>query len=264
MKTDKKSRMGGHIAPVMTGLFAVLALAIQPGQAQTPNADGAAKIAAADNGFGLRLFQTIRAKEAGKNVCVSPTSVALALQMVYNGASGTTKTAMAKTLELNGMRLEDVNRANLAFLNSLAAPPAHGGAAGERAQLNIANSLWLRDERSVLPDFRQRAQKFYKAEVGSLQGAPQNINAWVSRHTQAKIPTIVSAQDVQNTSVALVNAVYFKGVWETPFRPERTAQRPFHLAEGGEKPCRMMTESGDFSYYQSDNFPDGQPSLPQQ
>ena len=35
----------------------------------------------------------------------------LALAMTYNGADGTTRQAMARSLEIEGMSLEEVNRA---------------------------------------------------------------------------------------------------------------------------------------------------------
>jgi hypothetical protein len=56
-------------------------------------------VVAADNAFGLKLFDNLF--EAGTtNIAVSPLSVALALQIVYNGAAGSTRQAMAQTLQL--------------------------------------------------------------------------------------------------------------------------------------------------------------------
>ena len=39
----------------------------------------------------------------------------MALAMTYNGASGETQQAMAETLELNGMSLDEINQANAAL-----------------------------------------------------------------------------------------------------------------------------------------------------
>ncbi len=80
------------------------------------------KIANADNRFGFRLFDEILKKDADTNICISPVSIAFALQMTYNGAKGTTQEAMAKALGLDGMSLEDVNQSSHALLSSLTAP----------------------------------------------------------------------------------------------------------------------------------------------
>ncbi|WP_224412650.1 serpin family protein [Oscillatoria salina] len=46
--------------------------------------------------FGFKLFQEILQAEGDKNLFVSPTSVAIALSMLYNGAAGETQQMMAK------------------------------------------------------------------------------------------------------------------------------------------------------------------------
>jgi len=52
-----------------------------------------------DNAFGLEFFKEVLTGETSPNIMVSPLSVALALGMTYNGASGTTKEAMKETFE---------------------------------------------------------------------------------------------------------------------------------------------------------------------
>src|SRR5215475_15740681 len=50
-------------------------------------------LVAANNRFGVELFNQLQLKDKGKNVFYSPLSVALALSMAYNGAAGETKEA---------------------------------------------------------------------------------------------------------------------------------------------------------------------------
>ena len=219
----------------------------------------ASKVAAANNRFGFRLFEEVSAKDAHGNLCVSPTSLALALGMTYNGASGTTKTAMAHALALNGMSLEQLNLGSRALMRSLATPPAVSAPTDARAgkaapQLAIANSLWLRSEEALRRDFVQRTQQYYNAQVGSLAHAPQNINGWVGQHTQGKITQIVTRENVESASAVLVNAVYFKGQWENAFDKSQTTDKPFHRADGNIATCKLMTRSGDYAYYKADAF----------
>src|SRR5580693_7412335 len=53
-------------------------------------------IVTADNTFGLNLLNTLVPLNAGNNTTISPISVAMTLQIVYNGAVGPTQTTMAQ------------------------------------------------------------------------------------------------------------------------------------------------------------------------
>ena len=70
----------------------------------------------ANSMFGFDLLRQISRAEPGKNVFISPVSLSTALAMTYNGAGGETSKAMAKTLGLEGMSLEQVNTGYAAVL----------------------------------------------------------------------------------------------------------------------------------------------------
>src|SRR6185295_12032323 len=94
-------------------------------------------IVAANTRFAFKLYREIAGHENGKNVFISPASIALALAMTYNGAAGETRHAMAAALELEGLSLEEVNRANAELVEALAS-------LDPKVRLTIANSLWAR------------------------------------------------------------------------------------------------------------------------
>jgi serpin B len=52
----------------------------------------------------------------------------------------------------------------------------------------------------------------------------------------------------------LINAVYFKGDWSSPFDEGRTTDDTFRLADGSAWPCRMMQRRERFRYHQADDF----------
>src|SRR3989475_13292808 len=68
----------------------------------------------ADNRFAIKLLKeaNTETRDTLPNLFVSPLSAAMALAMTYNGAAGTTATAMDTTLELAGMSVADVNDGN--------------------------------------------------------------------------------------------------------------------------------------------------------
>jgi serine protease inhibitor len=167
------SRVGAIVAAgiVLAGLSGGLmaqkinANSPKPGEprltAQSPNPPVNSQFVDANTKFGFKLFKEILKQDSKKNVFVSPTSVAIALSMTYNGASGETQQAMAKALELQGMSLQDINQAN----NTLKATLEN---ADPDVQFSIANSLWAKQGVTFKPDFMQRNQQFYGAKVTEL------------------------------------------------------------------------------------------------
>jgi serpin B len=221
-----------------------------PLTAQLPNPAVDSQFVDANTKFGFKLFKEILKQDSKKNVFVSPTSVAIALSMTYNGADGETQQAMAKALELQGMSLQDINQANDTLKATLEnADPA--------VQLSIANSLWAKQGVAFKPDFMQRNQQFYGAKVTELDfgkpDAPKIINNWVKENTRGKIDQIV--QQIQTDDVLfLINAIYFKGKWTKEFDKSQTTERPFYLSDGTQKQHPMMSQSGRYRYYENDSF----------
>lgn len=200
--------------------------------------------------FGFKLFAEIVKQDTGKNIFISPASVAIALAMTCNGAGGETKQAMAKALELHRMSLEEVNRANAALRAMLENPDP-------KVQLNIANSLWARKGIVFKPVFMKRNEDFYGAEVTTLDfddpTAPSTINSWVSEKTKGKIDKII--ENISSDAILfLINAIYFKGNWTVEFAKEKTKELPFYLLDGTEQNHSMMSQSGNYRYYEGKDF----------
>lgn len=218
--------------------------------AQSPNTPVDSKLVDANTKFGFKLFSEILKQDSKKNVFVSPTSVAIALSMTYNGASGETQQAMANALELKGMSLQDINQANETLKASLEnADPA--------VQLSIANALWAKQGITFKPDFMQRNQQFYGAKVTELDFAKPDassiINNWVKENTRGKIDNIV--QQLKPSDVLfLINAIYFKGNWTKKFDKSQTTEKPFYLSDGTQKQHPMMSQSGKYRYYENETF----------
>jgi serine protease inhibitor len=204
-------------------------------------------IVAADNGFGLTLFKTLQPGATG-NIAISPLSVAVALQILYNGAAGGTQTAMAQTLELGALSLSDMNSANAALQASLLT-------ADPLVKLILANSLWTQSSDStVLASFTQADETYYGATLGDLAGAPANVNAWVSNETQGLITNILPARDYSSDVAIIANALYFKAPWSSAFDVTQTAAASFTLADGTQTSVPMMHQTGSYPYLEGANF----------
>jgi serine protease inhibitor len=208
------------------------------------------KLLDANTRFGFKLFSEILKEKRGKNTFVSPSSVAIALSMTYNGASGSTQQAMARALELRGMSLQEINQANAGLKQVLENPDP-------QVQLAIANSLWARQGIPFKPEFLQRNKTFYNAEVASLDfadpAAKDTINNWVKQNTQGKIDKIID-QIKADQVMFLINAIYFKGQWSEKFDKSATAPAPFYLAGGKSKQHPLMSQTGDYRYFENEQF----------
>lgn len=207
------------------------------------------KLVAANTKFGFKLFGELLKQNSNQNIFVSPTSVAIALSMTYNGANGSTQQAIAQTLQLQGMSLDEVNQAQLALSQILTNPDP-------KVQLNIANSLWARQGINFKPDFLQRNKDFYQAQITNLNfsspNATSTINNWVSQNTKGKIPTIIDRIS-PDAVLYLINAIYFKGSWTEEFPKNATQERPFTLLNGTRKQHPLMSQFGRFRYYENDS-----------
>ncbi len=206
------------------------------------------ELVSANNRFAFKLFAEVTRQETAQNIFISPSSIAMALAMTYNGAGGKTQKAMAETLELRGMSLEQVNRANAALRDKLQE-------LDPQVQLAIANSLWAKLGEHFKPIFVQRAADYYDARVANFgPGDAEVINGWVSDKTQGKIKELVTDRDLAIVVLMLINAIYFKGNWTKQFDPADTRERPFNLRNGEKKQHPMMSQSGHYRYLQGTDF----------
>jgi serpin B len=217
-------------------------------EAAGPRLDRGAAVASY-SAFGIDLYLKTAAADAGKNVFISPASVGFALAMTWNGSAGETREAMARTLRLPTTDPGAVNAADSALIAGMKAPI-------ENVELAVANSLWGRQGVDFKKPFLERNKRSYGAELRSLDFAnpesPGVINAWVAGNTKGKIRDIVDRIDPAAV-LFLINAIYFKGAWETEFDESLTAEEVFHGA-GGDVRAPMMKQSGKYSYLAGDGF----------
>jgi serpin B len=204
-----------------------------------------------DNRFGLKLFREIIDQEKDKNVFISPLSVSMALGMTYNGADGTTREAMQKTLELSGLTIEEVNESYKSLIELLSQ-------LDPKVKFQIANSIWHRQGLSFEQEFIDLNKTYFNALVSALDfddpKAAATINGWVDDNTDGKIKEIVKPPISSDMVMFLINAIYFKGLWTYQFDKKQTTEEKFYLPDASQKPCKLMTQEGEFQYLENSDF----------
>jgi serpin B len=197
--------------------------------------------AQAVNDFGLDLYRVVAGRElADDNAVVSPASVALALAMARAGARGATASEMDAVLRRFGAD------------ETAAWPAALDEAFAERTQtlrgpdgtpvevtLRIANAPFSQRGMPLEPAFLEALGARFGAGlrlvdyIGATEAARRTINDWVAGQTEQRIPELLGPGLLTPDSrLTLVNAIYLKAPWATPFAAEATAPAPFTRPDG--------------------------------
>jgi serpin B len=202
------------------------------------------RLVTAENDLGFALLHA----STGKNVFISPLSIAQALGVAYLGARGATAKAFIESSVAPPGDPSDFACAAQILRTGL--PQADSGAA-----LEFANALWVRQGLSLKASFVEKAQTAFGADVTPLDfdspDAARTINAWVSRRTHGHIPTIVNS--VAGSEALITNAVYFKAMWEQAFLAPQTHPGRF-LGAAGTTSVPFMNQTETLSYYAGPEF----------
>ena len=204
----------------------------------------------ANTSFGFNIFKELTSEDKDQNVFISPLSILLALAMTYNGAVGDTNLAMAETLQFKSFDLEELNSGFHDLMVSI--KNADSG-----IELAIANSIWYRLGYSVSGDFIDRNKKYFSSEVNEIDftspEALDTVNGWIDDATKGKIEKMLT-KIPPDAVMYLINAIYFLGNWTYPFNENLTSDDDFYLLDGSTKKVPMMSQEGNFGYYDGDNF----------
>ena len=194
------------------------------------------------------LFQSSVLESKDENVLISPLSIQLALAMTANGADGNTKAEMEALLG-GEISLEDLNEYLYSYVNNL--PSA------EKYKLQIANSIWFRDDEGRLQvekDFLQKNADYYGAQAYKAAFDDQtlkDINNWVKDHTDGMIDSILDQID-EDAVMYLINALVFDAEWQHVYDKSDVYKGKFTNIGGTEKQVDMM-HSEETVYLQDEN-----------
>jgi len=249
-------------------LFATALLTAVVTMAQSSNGpkritltDGEKALVSHNNDFAFELF---RKANNGGDLVLSPLSITYALGMVNNGADGQTRQEIndvllggnseASPLNDQGEMINDkcgVDAINQFCRKLLTEAPL----LDEETRVSIANTVYVNSHwgYELQPAFVQTANDYYDAQPETrdfYDGQTMNvINQWASDHTEGMIKEVLSEQSFNPDAVSyLLNAIYFKGKWESEFDTKNTQDEPFN--GGADVP--MMHQYNDFLYSEDD------------
>ncbi|XP_075545347.1 iripin-1-like [Dermacentor variabilis] len=186
------------------------------------------KISSSINSFGFELLREIPVSSQ-TNIFYSPYSVYTALAMAYVGARGDTMQDLHEALGYSSVGLSPD------LVPSLHAK--HTRRLREQASnstLYAANAAVIQEGYNVEQQYLDSLRQYFDAQVSTANLADEHtlttINDWVKNKTAGKIEELLNAPLSSDARLVILNAIYFKGLWNTPFHAEATSKAPFFNA----------------------------------
>lgn len=212
-----------------------------------------APLVAGNTDFALNLLGQLEATN-GTNIFFSPYSISACLGMVYAGARGETALQMAEALDWSTNQAE-VGPEFGALQAELNTQQGQDGII-----LSVANGLWAQTNFPFLPAYLDNASNNYDASVQQVDFATDaaqitgQINEWVADKTEGMISNLLQPGTLNAaTRLALVDAIYFNGGWQTIFNTNLTQVEPFYVSPGQFVSAPMM-EQFEIARYYEDNL----------
>jgi serpin B len=199
-----------------------------------------AKASDSVNSFCLKLYAKLTENSQESKVFFSPASISVALAMIYAGTNGNTAREVEQLLNWNTPETVHEMMQNLqeSILSS------------SGIELHLANRLWAQQEFAILKQYTDLLKSRYQTEMstadfqGKSEEARKDINQWVEEKTNAKIKDILGPGVLNpHTKLVLVNAVYFKGLWEEVFLKEHSMDWNFKINTSNTCKVTLMHES---------------------
>ena len=163
------------------------------------------------NSFQTSFFKQMNKNFIKKNLILSPLSAYQILSLTSNGAKG--KTLEEMLLSLTSTELDELNKINLAILNTVK----------EFKSIEMANAVMT----AFTPEEKFTNMAYtYESTVEALRNVEQ-VNKWCKEKTHEKINKILDEIE-PNTVMILLNAIYFKGIWTKQFDPKNTYKMNFY------------------------------------
>ncbi|XP_047684387.1 plasminogen activator inhibitor 2 [Prionailurus viverrinus] len=225
--------------------------------------------------FALNFFKHLANTSTTPNLFFSPWSISSTMAMVYLGARGNTADQMARVFQFNKVGVHEVPAVTPekftgcelvqqiqkgpypeAILQAQAGDKIHSSFHSLSSAINASTGGYLLETVNKLfgeksarfkEEYIQLSNKYYSTEPQALdflecaEEARKEINSWVKTQTKGKIPDLLPEDSVdRDTKMVLVNAVYFKGKWKTPFEKKLNGLYPFRVNATQRTPVQMM------------------------
>ena len=216
--------------------------------------------AGAINAFGIDLYRRLTAAEG--NAVFSPASIALALAMARAGARGDTAAQMDTVLHdlATDEHAAWINALDAALAGRTGTFPDTNGES-QQVALRIANTPFAQRGMTFADGYLEALASRFGAGLRLVdyrtqsEAAREEINTWVAEATEQRIPELLAQGTISSdVRLTLVNAIYLKAAWLSPFTKAATDPGPFTRLDGSSVEVPLMHGGGPLPYASGDGW----------
>lgn len=196
------------------------------------------------NQFSNDIYKQCCNEKKDSNIILSPLSIQTAISLALMGAKGKTADEMKSVLRFGEIPHEQIATNFKGLMESLNKGPS----------VKLANKIYIQENYAVNKEFNAIATESFYSETENVNFndnavSAKKINDWVESKTNNKIKDLIDKSLLDNlTRMVLVNAIYFKGLWQHPFQVENTKNLPFYLNETDSVEVPMMYHKKKYFY----------------
>lgn len=201
------------------------------------------------NDFWGSTIQQFLSGSEGENKVYSPLNVYMALAMLAELTDGSSRQQILDLIGVDSIKALRI-QANAIW---------NGQYRNDGATTSIlANSLWLNENISFIPQTMQRlADIYYASSYQGVMGSDElnkALQSWINEQTGGLLEHQMGNMTLDaNTVLALASTIYYQAKWDSTFREDNTTPETFHTLSG-DLTCEFMHSSGIGTYYWSDQF----------
>ena len=206
-------------------------------------------VTVAINSLNVHLLQQISRQDSVSNQFYSPTSISIAFAILTAGSAKLTRSQLLVVLHL-----KDIDAVNIQYgrlisdLNTKKDLPTN-----ETYEISLANRVLIEKTFKVNATYRDRivAKQFHSTIqdvyfVNNGQQIVDNLNQWVSNETRGLIGKVFNEPLPTTTKLVIANAIYFKGIWTSPFNVNQTKNGTFNGLQRTNNQVPFMYRKGQY------------------
>ncbi|XP_035722562.1 leukocyte elastase inhibitor-like isoform X1 [Vespa mandarinia] len=195
-------------------------------------------------------FYKVLSDEFDGNIITSPLSLHTILSLLHHGSKGVTSNELQTVLYPSSIDVSHNEiKSLISILNDI-----------KEVELQVANAIYMQDNFQILSEFTTVSKDVFNCGLSIINfknklQAINEINTWVKKATRDKISTILSNDDIdEDTKAILINAVYFKARWLHKFDDKLIKNIFFHTSKTEKKLVPMMYKRSKYIYGEISNL----------
>ena len=200
------------------------------------------------------LFEKYENESIEENIFISPSSIYHTLMLAYFGSLGETQQELETSLGFGNLTKSEVLKT---YMFDRAYQAVRERTAGLGYTFKHANKLYFEQDLKLNECLRLALAD--QIELVDFKKSPEDtrisMNKWVEEATQGRIQDLIPQGYVDySTRASIVNAAYFKGQWQSQFKPKDTKFGNFYITRDQIRMVKFMVQKGSFNYYVSEEL----------